>query len=188
MKQEEKIKITTLLKGLGLDDQTINSMLGLLDHSSTSMITKENLNNQLDLLKHSISRAWDSMPTICSLSAMLLVIATFNPNLIAIGLSVKIILTMLLTIIPFGIWINFIDAIKGQKASLKSMLETVEKSNIEETEKRGLKDLIEKAKKPTLKGRFPFYIHCIFTIAIALIILLVWKIDVIELLISVMHL
>ncbi|MFA5208429.1 MAG: hypothetical protein WC428_07350 [Candidatus Paceibacterota bacterium] len=185
MNEEEKVKIISFLKELGLADQVINPILKLLDSSSASVITKESLNKQLDLLKHSISRLWDSMPTICSLSAMLLIIATFNPNLIAVGFSVKLILTVLLAIIPLGIWLNFIDAIRGQESSLVSMLKTVEKSNMSEIEKKDIKDMMTKAKKPTLKGQLPFYIHCIFTVAIVLLIFLIWRIDLIELVISI---
>lgn len=180
--QEEKI-IISFLKSIGLDDQFIKSTLGWLNHASDSMSTKENLNNQLGLLKHSIARAWESMPAICSLSAMLLIIATFNSDLISTSFSVKIILSVLLFIIPLAFWLDFIDAIRGQETSLKSMLETIENSSMLETKKKELKDMIEKAKKPTLKGRLPFYISWIFTIAIILIILLVWKVDPIGLLI-----
>jgi len=150
------------------------------------LATKKNLDNHLGSFRHSNARAWESMPTICSLSAMLLIIATFNPSLVAIGFSVKLILTILLAIIPLGIWLNFIDAIKGQESSLESILKTIEKSNMSEAKKKDISDMIKKAQKPTFKNQLPFYIHWIFTIAIVLLILLIWKIDLIELLISIL--
>jgi hypothetical protein len=181
---QEKENTEDFLKQLGINEESIKSIQEKFKQAGESWSTKENLNNQLGLLKHSVVRAWESMPAICSLSAMLLIIATFNSDLINTGFSVKIILSVLLFIIPLGVWLNFIDAIRGQEASLIGILETIEKSNMLEIKKKELKDIIEKTKKPTLKGRLPFYINLIFTIAVILIILLVWKIDIIEFLIK----
>lgn len=182
--EKEKANNEDFLKQLGINEESIKSAQEKLRQAGESWSTKENLDNQLGLLKHSIARAWESMPTICSLSAMLLVIATFNSDLISAGFSVKIILSVLLFIIPLGVWLNFTEAIKGQESSLKSILDTIEKSNMSEIKKKEIKDIIEKAKKPTLRGRLPFYINWIFTLAVILIILLVWKVDVIGLLIG----
>ena len=181
MTEQEKITITTFLKGIGLDDQLISSILEWLGNASNSISTKENLTNQLELLKYSIRRAWESLSTVSSLAAMLLIVATFNSNLISINDSVRILLTILLLIIPLGVWLNFIDSTKAMDSSLDEMIKTIEKSNI--VDKDNFKDLIKKGRKPTLKGILPFLTHCIFTLAVLLIILLVWKIDLIAFLV-----
>jgi len=182
MGKEEKINTSDFLKRLGLDEESIKSAQETLKRASDLWTTKENIGSQLELLKYSAKRAWESLATISSLAAMLLIIATFNPSLISINNSVRILLTVLLLIISIVVWLNFFDTTKAMDSSLDEMIKTIEKSNI--TDKENFKALIAKGRKPALKGILPFIIHCIFTLAVLLIILLIWKIDLIGLLIK----
>jgi len=142
--------------------------------------TKERLENEGEALKYSVRTIWSLLPSISALSAMLLVVATFNHDLIEITLSVRIILTILLTLIPFGLWGTYFDSKKGVESGLKRMTDI-----LKEGTGKDISDQIKKLSKPSFLSFLPFFINFTFTLAIVLIILLIWKIDFLQFLIKI---
>ncbi len=120
----------------------------------------------------------NSLISISLISASLLIIATFNPELIPLSISVKILVSILLILIPLGIWVVYVNNNKAIKLFLKMIQETINKANID------ISESIKKIKKPTFLGIMPIFIYTIFTLVVVIMIFLIWKIDLIELLIN----
>ena len=175
---EEEIKsMEDVLKGFGLSEDMAKDPeknKKAISDFGKAWSAKEKLANESESLKYSIRTIWSLLPSISALSAMLLVVATFNRDLIEITLSVRIILTTLLALIPLGLWGNYIDLKKAVESGLgritKIMKEGIGKD---------ISDQIKKMKKPSILGILPFLVNFIFTLAIILIIFLIWKIDLI---------
>ncbi len=181
---EEKMKsMEDILKGFGLSEDMIEDpekIKKAMSDFGKAWSAKEKLENESESLKYSIRAIWSLLPSISALSAMLLVVATFNRDLIEITLSVRIILTILLALIPLGLWGNYIDSKKGVDAGLKRITDI-----IKEGIGKDISEQIKKLKRPSVLGVLPFFINFTFTLAIILIILLIWKIDLIETLIQI---
>jgi hypothetical protein len=167
------------LEGLGLtndmikDPEKIKTAFSALGKAWS---TKGKVENENEALKYSVRSIWSLLPSISGLSAMLLVVATFNHDLIEINLSVKIIITILLVLIPLGLWGNYIDSQKAVYSGLERL-----KIIMKEDLGKDVSDQINKTKKPSLLGFIPPFMNFVFTFAIILIILLIWKIDLIAL-------
>jgi|SRR3989344_1969919 len=69
-----------------------------------SEVEKEQFRLQKEILFTAIRERFKILPTISALAATLLVVATFNPNLILVTDFVKIILAILLLIIPISLF------------------------------------------------------------------------------------
>ena len=65
---------------------------------------KEQFRVQKEILFTSIRARFKVLPTISALAATLLVVATFNPELISVTTFVKVILAILLSIIPISLF------------------------------------------------------------------------------------
>jgi len=142
--------------------------------------TKEQFEHFSESLKYSIREIWKLLPSISALSAMLLIVATFNHELIPINFSVKLLLSTFLALIPLGIWGAFIDLTKVVDSSLKEITKVVKEGT-----GKDIDDQIKKAKKLTILGILPFVVVFIFSLAILVIIFLIWKIDLVGLLIKI---
>lgn len=69
-----------------------------------SEVEKEQFRLQKEILFTAIRERFKVLPTISALAATLLVVATFNPDLILVTAFVKIILAILLLIIPVSLF------------------------------------------------------------------------------------
>lgn len=69
-----------------------------------SELQKEEVKLYKEILFTAVRERYAMLPTISTLSATLLVVATFNPDLIEITCFVKITLSILLTIIPLSLF------------------------------------------------------------------------------------
>lgn len=69
-----------------------------------SEVEKEQFRLQKEILFTAIRERFKVLPTISALAATLLIVATFNPNLILVTTFVKIILATLLLIIPVSLF------------------------------------------------------------------------------------
>ena len=180
---EEKMKsIEDILNGFGLSEDMIDHPEKIKEKFSDfgkAWIAKEKIKNESESLKYSVRTIWSLLPAISALSGTLLVVATFNRDLIEINFSVRIILTLLLILIPVGLWGNYIDSKKGIDAGLKRMIDIMKKDV-----NKDVSNKIKELNKPSILGYLPLFINFIFTFAIILIILLIWKIDLIALFIS----
>ena len=66
------------------------------------------------------------LPTIASLAAALLVIATFNPELIPTNWLTKLLITILLLIIPGSFWCGYSELYSTIHYSTEALLEIAE--------------------------------------------------------------
>jgi hypothetical protein len=176
---EEKNAEDFFKKIENLDPDLLQKEIGQAFNSFSALKT---INDHFESLKYSVRTLWESLAGISSLSAMLLIVASFNPNLISINNSVKIILTVLLFLIPVGVWLGFMDSTKAMNSSLNEMVKIAKKHDL-----KGYEDFetqIEKARKPTFVGVLPILMYFIFTIAVILIILMVWQVDLLGVLIK----
>jgi len=174
---EEKMRLVEdILKEFGLTEEMLDP--GKIKKAVLDLVkawtAKEKLDDEVESLKYSNRVIWSLLPSISALSATLLVVATFNRDLIEITSSVRLILTILLVLIPLGIWGNFIDSKNALDSGWKRLVQITK----EGTDK-DISDRIKEARKPSILGLLPFFINFIFTIAIILIILLIWRVDLI---------
>ena len=85
-----------------------------------------------------------------------------------------------LALIPLGIWGAFIDLAKAVDSSLKGITKVVKEGT-----GKDIDDQIKKAKKLTILGILPLVVVSIFSLAILVMIFLIWKIDLVGLLIKI---
>lgn len=80
---------------------------------------KEQFRVQKEILFTAIRERFQVLPTISALSATLLVVATFNPELILVTTFVKVVLAILLLIIPFSLFGYLWELKKAEDKAVK---------------------------------------------------------------------
>ncbi len=115
-----------------------------------------------ELAQSSTREKYKTLSTVCSLAAMLLIIATFNENLFPITKYVKILVTILLSLIPLSLWGLLYALYQDEKVARTEL----EKITEEEMSHKGLMHF--------LLDIFPYLVAMIFTVVIFLIALLIW--------------
>jgi len=111
---------------------------------------------------------------------MLLIIATFNHELIAINFSVKLLMSILLGLIPLGVWLFYIDLSGATESSVKNITQV-----FKEDIGKDITVEVKKARKVTVIKILPFFMIVLFSLTIILMIFLIWKIDLISILIKI---
>jgi type IV secretory pathway TrbL component len=144
------------------------------------MRAKEEFDSVSESLKYSVREMWKLLPSISALSAMLLIIATFNKELIPLTFSVKLLLTILLILIPIGLWSAYLDLSKTIDFSFKA-IEKIVRENLG----KDISNQTKKIRKPTPLSIMPLFINIIFSLIVLLIIFLIWNIDLIKILIDI---
>lgn len=103
------------------------------------------------------------LPMIASLSAMVLIVATFNEKIIEVTNFVKILLSLLLFVIIFSFWLGFYESEKTIKSIFKKFSELL---------KRETKDLYKTRSKFIIYSQY--FIFLVFTFVIISLIFLIW--------------
>lgn len=85
----------------------------------------ERVKCQMDILKDIINNKLGILSIIAALAAALLVVATFNNQLLEITFFVKCLLIVLLLLIPLSLWAQLIDLTMAEKDSRKIMGEII---------------------------------------------------------------
>lgn len=172
-------EINEFIKKFGIED--FFNKLSLenfnIEKIQKTLSAKDQFEGLGESLKYSVREVWKLLPNISALSAMLLIIATFNHELIAINFSVKLLMSILLGLIPLGVWLFYIDLSNARESSLKNIIKIVKDST-----GKDITEEIKKIRKPTVINILPFVMIVLFTLTIFLMILLIWKIDLINLL------
>ncbi len=109
------------------------------------------------------------VPVVASLSATVLVVATFNPDLLIITTELKIVLTILLTLIPISLLFHLLElftAIRKVNASIKEMHNNQELLPIESMLMRAFNSVV---------GYFPFIGTIVLGSAIVYIVYALWS-------------
>jgi hypothetical protein len=124
----------------------------------------ERLKAQNDLFFKAVMEKFKILPTICSLAATLLVVATFNENLLPINTVVKILISILLSLISVSLFFYLFElndlANKAQKK-----IEEIISSNI--TTNRNCFQCF--------RGCIPWVVWLILSAIITVLITLIWK-------------
>ena len=111
------------------------------------------------------------LPTIASLAAALLVVATFNPQLIPINTFTRLLISVLLVIIPVSFWLGFLEFHKVVEYSKEHLFDVVEEAHPDNPVVKKLKsDLTQKS--PIRVAQFILAI--LLTLVIGAVIILIW--------------
>ncbi|OGE85573.1 MAG: hypothetical protein A3J48_04625 [Candidatus Doudnabacteria bacterium RIFCSPHIGHO2_02_FULL_46_11] len=110
----------------------------------------ERLKNYNTYLGNTIWARMNTFPIISSLAATLLVVATFNSNLIEPTLFVRILLSILLALIPFSLTVFYKQTDEAEKQTVAA---------IEELGGSAVKKYVAKLNRKSISG----YYHWIFT-------------------------
>lgn len=116
-----------------------------------------------ELASTSSREKYKTLPTVCSLAATLLIIATFNEKLIPLTDYVRTLITSLLILIFISLW-GFLYLLYRDEKVARTHLEKITK---EKMRYNGISHLI--------LDIFPYIIAVIFTCIIIAIILLIWQ-------------
>ena len=121
---------------------------------------KEEFRVQKEILFTAIRERFKVLPTISALAATLLVIATFNPELILITDFVKIILAILLSVIPISLF-GYLWELKIAEDKAVKWFEQYGKLN-------------KRVYFESILAYLPWTVFCILSLIIVLIIVLIF--------------
>lgn len=131
------------------------------------------LKSFFDLLNKSIWERFKVLPLISSLSAMLLIIATFNKELIPLTFFVRWLIVILLSLIPISLFGYLVELRNAENHALR---------RIDEITEGELKEEIKKRTEGKFIAYLPWLVSAVLTIIIFLLALLVLKVPVISIL------
>ena len=125
------------------------------------------MKTQTDLLSQSIRDRMNALPSIATVAAALLIVATFGENYIENGFFLKFVLSSLLFVVYINIPIFIYDLHTAEKNG---------KKNISKYLGKDIEDLREKERifGEKLTGMWPFYSSLFVSFIILLIIISIW--------------
>ncbi|MFA6514144.1 MAG: hypothetical protein WCT50_02530 [Patescibacteria group bacterium] len=126
----------------------------------------ERLKLHLVFFQNCLLQKANLVPAIASLSAMVLVVASFNPDLLKITTNIKVILSVLLFLIPASLLFSIFDYDSAINESKKAMEEMVGK--------------IDLPKKNFLWRYFTYIISFVLLGVIIDIIICLWRGEIIK--------
>lgn len=121
---------------------------------------KEQFRVHKEILFTAIRERFQVLPTISALAATLLVVATFNPELILVTTFVKVILAILLLIIPFSLFGYLWELKKAEDKAIKWF------------ERFG--ELDKRSHFETILAYLPWIMFCVLSLMIVLITILIF--------------
>ena len=134
-----------------------------MDEEDRKLMEKmERLKIFSELGSQAVWERYKTLSTVSSLAATLLVVATFNENLIAITSVTKFLLTVLLSLIPICLIGFLYELHRSEVHSRQKINEIDEKENKKEV-------------KPGIMNYLPWLVTGILTIVILWIIFLIWN-------------
>lgn len=122
---------------------------------------KEEYKVQKEILFTAIRGRFEILPIISVLSGALLVVATFNSELIPISILVKIILAVFLLIIPLSLFGYLWELKKAEDKAIKWFEQFAEFDN-------------KRSHIETILAYFPWIMFCTISLAIMLIIIIMF--------------
>lgn len=151
--EEKKFSPEDLEKLLGLDSEKIKK----------TWSSWERFKVHSELLNWSVRQKFNTLSVISALAATLLIVATFNSELIGLSNIVRILLSILLLLIPASLWALIYELYEAEKCAMKGMKKSMEEVGIE-----------LKEPKKSFRGFTPWIINGILTGVIIFIIILIW--------------
>ena len=123
----------------------------------------ERLKIHSELLNWSVRQKFNTLSVVSALAATLLVVATFNSELIELNNVVRILLSVLLLLIPVSLWALIYELYKAETGAIEGM-------------KKSIEEIGGKFEKPkeSVRGFIPWIINGFLTGAIIFIIILIW--------------
>lgn len=132
------------------------------------MIGRQQVDNYLELVTYAARQRFGTLSTVSTLAATLLVVATFNQNLIPIDNFVRGLLAGLLLLILISIWGSLLGLNKAEEHGVKMV-----KQITKDTLGVDISERVEEIRKPSILGYLPLALTVALTIIIGMIILLV---------------
>lgn len=162
---------------LGISNKNVNvvdidKLLGDFDIEKVKNLlsTNEQVKNNTELLNWAVRERFKTLSTVSALAAMLLIIATFNERLIPLTDFVRILLSVLLFIIPLSLCALLYELYKAESHSIDKIKEAIKKVGGPD-----ISDKIEKEiRKSIIRGLLPWFINGILSLAVLIIIVLIW--------------
>jgi len=115
-----------------------------------------------ELLNWSVRQKFNTLSVISALAATLLVVATFNGELIELNNVVRILLSILLFLIPVSLWALMYELYKAEMGAMEGMKKSMEEIGRE----------FEYSKK-SFRGSVPWIVNLFLTGVIIFIIVLI---------------
>ena len=139
------------------------------DQNNILEMEKKQVELHLETFRLSTIEQYRNLTTISTLSAALLVVASFSRQLSLIDTPLKVLITFLLLIIPIGTWGFYKNFSDGSEVSLKH-IEQIIGSNIT----TDISELKAKSRK-SLLSHVPMFINAVLTIVIVGLLILMWR-------------
>lgn len=184
MKEDnQKFNFEELFKLLDGNPEILNKVVDFIqDKEKINKAVKmwnryEEIKNNTELLNWAVRKRFEALLTVSALSATLLIVATFNKDLIALDDFVRGLLSALLILIPGSLWLLYYESEKVGKNSLNKIYSIAREIAGEKAVNN-----IKKITKPSFRGAIPLIVNIIFSVLVLLIIFLIWKEQVTELL------
>jgi len=141
-----------------------------IEKAAKAWFGMEEIKGHAELFNWAIRTRFENLSTVSALAATLLVIATFNTELIALDNSVRVLLSILLLMIPGSLWGLFYETGKAADDSFKKIYSITEKNLGSEAAAK-----VKAVKKSSFRGYIPFIVYSAFTIIFLAIIWLIWR-------------
>ncbi|OGF20571.1 hypothetical protein A2316_00465 [Candidatus Falkowbacteria bacterium RIFOXYB2_FULL_38_15] len=126
---------------------------------------REALKIQLDIILNTIKARMGILPIISTIFAALLVIATFNEQLIQLNNFVRVIISILLFLIPLTLYFYNVDL----KMGLRNSEEIIENYIGEK-----FNEMISRSRFEKFMGYFPDIVIYLSTLVVVIVIILIW--------------
>ncbi|HRY76703.1 MAG TPA: hypothetical protein P5524_00880 [Candidatus Paceibacterota bacterium] len=129
----------------------------------------EQIKNYFDLLNWAVREKFKVLATISSLSATLLIVATFNERIIILTHFVRWILFALLLLIPISLCCLLVELYKAEHHGVNNILQILrDVAGGKEIDKK-----VKEAIRPSIRGWFTWILGGLFTVVIIIIAILV---------------
>ncbi len=157
-KEKDKL-FEDILKGFASYENAIKD----LEKIKKSWTSWESIKIYSELLNWSVRGKFNILSTVSALAATLLIVATFNVDLIQLNDVVRFLLSFILLLIPISLWSLIYELYEAEKGAIKGM-----KSSMELIGKEF------KEPKKSFRGFLPWVINSFLSLAIIFIIILIW--------------
>lgn len=133
-----------------------------------ALMAEKKINIYGELLNWAVREKYKILSSISALSATLLIIATFNQNLIELTGFVRILLVILLSLATVSIWALLYELYKAETHGLDQL-----KSIMVELNKPDAIRKFDKFRDITFRGTIPWIIVGLFSVVVIIIIILI---------------
>jgi len=137
-----------------------------------TVIAEKQLKTYLELIIYTARERFRTLSTVSALAATLLIVATFNERLIPVTNFVRGLLSILLSVIIVSLWGLLIGLSKAEEYGVEKVKEIMKSFGVD------ISNEIEEKRKGSITGYLPLVSNIILSIAICMIMLLIWGVPI----------